>query len=507
MKLFQENFLLSFLKKRSPQFYALLFILLIAAFLRFYNYPYRYSLGEETVRDAVIGIEGARQLQFPLTGAFSSLGPFTFGAWYQYQLIIATLLLQQVYAPWIYLSVISVLYVFVIYKIGELLINKNFGLILAVLAAFSPSQVISATHLTSHNVTNFFAVLAIWIFLRLYRKNLSYWWGFSLGLVIGVGMNLHFQMSGLLIFLVLLLLYKPKRYLYFITSFLGVFVSFLPLLFFELNNHWFNVRNMYVYLVYTREMMYIPNRWLFYLRDFWPSFWADALGIPTWFAAIIIVGFIATFGFAIYKKKVTASWILLFLAFFCIFVLLRYYWGPKSFGYLNFVRPFVFIFTGYCIYHVSRMKYGMYISLLLLLGIIVYSTPRNVLQLEPDKFSTEIYKGANELLQKYPKGNFEIYECAEQYSSTYNAQVFSMLFAIDLHKRSGNDVKIGIDGGGCPKPWSAALHQKYPRLSLTAKILDFSALSEKELKDSNWKKVTMPDLYNAYARWWFKEQP
>lgn len=519
MNLFQKEFLLNFFKTRSLQFYLLLLLIVIASILRFYNYPYRYGLGEETVRDAIIGIEGARQLQFPLTGAFSSLGPFTFGPWYQYQLIIATLLFHHVYAPWIYLSIISVLYIIVIYKIGELLINRNFGLILATLAVFSPSQVISATHLTSHNTTNLFAVLAILIFLKLSKKNLSYWWGFALGFVIGVGVNLHFQMAGLLIFLFLLLLYKPKRYLYFITGIGGVFVSFLPLLFFEFNNHWFNVRNMHVYILYTRELMYVPNRWLFYLRDFWPSFWADALGVPVWFAATIIIGFIISLGFTVYKnkKRITIPWTLLFIAFLFIFVLLRYYWGPKSFGYLNFVRPFVFIFTAYFLYSLSRVRFGVYVSLGIVLAIILFSTPRNIFQMQPDPFSMKIYKAVAEVIEIYPKEKFQVYECGKEYSSTYNAEVFSVLFALDLHKRLGDNIKLGISGGGCENPISEKEkeeHEKnpsmkqnlYPKLSSTG-ILDFSVLSERELKDSGWKKVTMPSLYNAYARWWFKLQP
>src|SRR3990167_8842413 len=151
--------MIKFLKKRKIQFYIFLGILLLGAFLRFYNYPFRYGLGEETIRDAVIGIEGARQLQFPLTGSFSSLGPFTFGPWYAYQLIVFYLVFPFVYSPWIYLSIISVFYIFIMYKIGKILNGDNFGLILAFLVAISPAQIISATHLTSHNNTNLFAAL------------------------------------------------------------------------------------------------------------------------------------------------------------------------------------------------------------------------------------------------------------------------------------------------------------------------------------------------------------
>lgn len=516
MKLFKKNFLV-FLKTRSTYFYILLLLLSIASILRFYNFPSRYGLGEETVRDAVIGIEGARQLQFPLTGAFSSLGPFTFGPWYQYQLIIATLLLRHVYAPWIYLSIISIAYVFVMYKIGELLIDKKFGIILAVLAVFSPAQVISATHLTSHNATNLFAVLAIWIFLKLIKKNLSYWWGFLLGFVIGIGMNLHFQMTGLLIFLVLILLYKPKKYLYFITGILGVFATFIPLLFFELNNHWFNVRNMYVYMLYSRKLMYVPNRWLFYLRDFWPGFWADSLGIPILLASAIIIGFIVVFGFSFYKKKLKISWILLFVAFLLMFISLRYYWGPRFYGYLNFLRPFVFIFTAYFIYKFFNIKLGKYIALGILLTIVLFSMPRNISQMQKDPFSKNVYAAADQILLKYPQDKFQIFHCSKKYSPSYNAEVFSMLFVLNLNKKIGDGIKIGIDSRECKYPIpdrdkdklisNSSAKQELYAMPGSVSILDFSNLSEKEVISSGWKKISMPDIYNIYARWWFKEQP
>lgn len=316
-----------FLKRIKLQHYLLFLIILLGAILRFYNYPYRYSLGEETVRDAVIGIEGARQLQFPLTGSFSSLGPFTFGPWYAYQLIIFYLISPFVYSPWLYLSIISVAYIFIMYKIGKILGGDWLGVILAFLAAISPAQIISATHLTSHNNTNLFAGLAIWIFLILVYKQKSNWRSFIFGLIIGIGMNLHFQMGGLLILPVILLLYK-RKYVNFVSSVCGVFVSFIPMLIFEINNHWFTTRNIFYYLLYGKNAIYVPNRWLFYVRDFWPSFWSDALGVPVWFASFLIIAFLILLVRAYYKKKLSIGMILLIGVFLFNFILLRYYWGP-----------------------------------------------------------------------------------------------------------------------------------------------------------------------------------
>src|SRR3990167_5364189 len=202
-------------KRNRRDVIKLTIIILLGSFLRLFNFPYRYGLGEETVRDEVVGIEAARELQLPLTGAFSSLGPFTFGPLYTYQVAFSYLVLPFNYSPWIYLSLISIFYIYIIYKIGEILNGKNFGLILAFIAAVSPAQIISATHLTSHNNTNLFAALSIWVFLIILSKDKSKWWNFLLGLIIGIGMNLHFQMGGLLI-LPLILFISKRKYLNFL---------------------------------------------------------------------------------------------------------------------------------------------------------------------------------------------------------------------------------------------------------------------------------------------------
>lgn len=494
-------------KKEKLPFYLLLLILLLGAFFRFYNYPYRYSLGEETIRDAVIGIEGARELQFPLTGSFSSLGPFTFGPWYAYQLIIFNLLIPFVYSPWIYLSLISILYIFICYKIGELLKDKVFGLILAFLVAFSPAQIISATHLTSHNNTNLFAVLAIWIFLRLALKKLSRWWGFIFGLVLGIGMNLHFQMTGLLILPLILLIYKRKNYLHFVTTAAGVFMSFLPLLFFELNNHWFTTRNLTYFLVYGKNAIYIPNRWLFYLRDFWPSFWADALGVPVWLGTATIITFLIALILAYYRKKISLPLTLLFIAFLFNFLLLRYYWGPKFFGYLNFLRPFVFIFTAFAISTFSDFKPKLKLAVIVLfLAILFLGASKRIYftTFQQDPFSLKMYEAISEVETKYPSSKFTLYSCSKTYVSSYNSSTFSLLLLLELkNKLDKNGIKIGLQEK-CDHPRGTLL--VYPKLSEIG-IFDFSSASESALLEKGWQPLSFSKLYDSYARWWFKEQP
>lgn len=491
------------LRKKYLSLYALILILAGASVLRLYNFPYRYGLGVETVRDAIIGIEGARQLQFPLIGSFSSLGPFTFGPWYAYQLIIATMILPFAYSPWIYLSAISILYIFIMYKIGHLLKGKWFGLVLAFISAISPAQVISATHLTSHNNTNLFAALSLWIFLKVMSKNLSYWWGFALGLVIGIGMNLHFQMAGLLVLPLIILFYKRKKYLYFLTSAVGVIIAFIPLLFFELNNNWFNTRNIFYYVTQGKNAIYVPNRWLFYVRDFWPSFWADALGVPVWIASLAIVLFIVTLSWAFYKKKISQSMILVIVAFVFNFILLRYYWGPRYFGYLNFLRPFVFIFTTFAILNLGKERSRRYIVAFSLLALLVFAMPKVMPELEKDSFTMNMYKAVSDLERIYPDKSFVLYTCSLTIQTARESEVYSLLFILDSkHKFNKNGKKIGLLSD-CKFPNN--VDPKSSKISAIG-LYDFSNASEKSLLDKGWKYVTFGQIYNSHAKWWIKQQ-
>lgn len=497
--------MINFLKRQKIQFYIFLGILLLGTILRFYNYPYRYSLGEETIRDAVIGIEGARELQFPLTGSFSSLGPFTFGPWYAYQLIIFHLILPFIYSPWIYLSIISVLYIFIMYKIGKILGGDIFGLILAFLVAISPAQIISATHLTSHNNTNLFAALSVWIFLILLTKNKSKWWNLLLGFIIGVGMNLHFQMSGLLILPLILLIYKRKL-LNFMYSALGVIFAFIPMLVFETNNHWFTTRNIFFYITEGKNAIYVPNRWLFYVRDFWPAFWSDALGVPVWLGGGTIILFIVFIAWFIYKRKFSKNLLLLIIAFLFNFILLRYYWGPRFFGYLNFLRPFVFIFTAFAIFNLRYKK--VYVGLLLLPLILFFSYPRIVSELSKDGFSENIRTGVNQLEQKYSNKKFTLYTCENKYTESYNASAFSVLFLLESkNKISDNGIKIALENDCIfPKKSEFLEKEEYPLLNNIG-IRDFSSASNSAILEAGWRPLTFARMYTQYARWWFDLQP
>ncbi|MBI2596782.1 glycosyltransferase family 39 protein, partial [Candidatus Daviesbacteria bacterium] len=382
------------------------------------------------------------------------------------------------------------------YKIGKILGGDIFALVLAFLVAISPAQIISATHLTSHNNTNFFAALLIWIFLILIIKNKSGWWNLLLGFIIGIGMNLHFQMGGLLILPLILFAYK-RKFLNLIYSGLGVIIAFIPMLIFEMNNHWFTTRNIFFYLTEGRKAIYVPNRWLFYVRDFWPSFWSDALGIPIWLGYILIILFIASLIWLGWKKKLSKNWVILISAFLFNFILLRYYWGPRFFGYLNFLRPFLFIFTAFAIINIKYKK--AYVGLVLLPFIIFFSYPRILSELARDSFSTLIRERVIEVKQKYPNKKFTLYTCARKHTGAYNSSIFAMLFLFELEdKISDNGIKIAAESD-CKLPKINELTEKVEYPLLSGGIRDFSTASNSAILEAGWKPLTFSRMYDEYA--------
>ena len=146
----------------------LLFSIVLLAFIfKFWNFPSRYGIGYDGSRDAIVSYEAKSQLQLPLTGSFSSIGPITFGPWYYWYITTANFLIPSIWAPWISISLASLGMIFLMYLIGKKLVSVKFGLILASLAAISPAQIVASVNLQQHALVGFFTSLSIYLFLIL----------------------------------------------------------------------------------------------------------------------------------------------------------------------------------------------------------------------------------------------------------------------------------------------------------------------------------------------------
>src|SRR3989344_2327345 len=493
----------------------LLGIILIAIFLRFYNIPFRYPFGEDSIRDALIAFQGARELQLPLTGSFSSLGPFTFGPWYYFHLIIFSLLIRLEYAPWVFMGICSVLFVLVVYKIGEYLEGKKFGLLVSSLSAVAISQV-GTVDLSNPNLVPIYSALAILILIKILRNKVSLWWTYLLGIVIGIGINIHYQAFGLLIIPFILFLKKEKRAVNFFSAIIGIFTAFIPLILFDLNNHWYNLKNLVYYYTVGKNAIYVANRWLFYLRDFWPSHLSEFFGVSPKLGPLLSISIFVSVVIALFKRKVNKQLFYLSLIFIFNFVLLRYYWGQRSFYHLLYLQPYILILIGYFFWLCMRFgKISRYVAIFLFILFLAFMFNNSLRLLKSNSLNIHARKQASVLLDLYPNRKFALYNCVLNYK--FRTESVSYLLALK-NKIDDNGFKIGFIDDKCSYPPTSKLsslqatasaqilNETYPRIKNT-EAFDMSRALNSSLETLGWGPISPKIIYDSTLRWWFNEKP
>lgn len=501
----------------------LIAILLLATLLRFWNFSSRISLGGDSARDAFVAAHGSAVLQLPLTGPFSSLGQFTFGPWYYYELILAERITNNPYAPWIFLNLVSIATVYFMYLFGKRMVNTEVGLLVALLVSIAPAQLSAAKGLTNPNLVSLFATGSLVLFLSLLEKRPIFVhqkaWG--LGVMLGLGVNHHYQMAGMLL-LPIFLLFRRGSLMLIIEAYVGVAITFLPLLFFDLNNHWYTLRHLFETYIDGKNRIYVPNRWLFYLRDFWPQFWAYTFGVPVYVAVAMIVGAALVAIRFVAKKKFTIPWISVLLLFGIQFFMLRYYWGERFMGYLQYLHPYVFLATAIVLWQTKILPMGKYVYPLIVFLVVIASLPAALRELRPEEFYVNIVSRVDTLEKLYPSSRgYRLYSCDR------SGWDYTQAMGYVLHMRG----KLQPDGVAIGIPTACVQELALPSnllptgtksittLELTALrdtaypfIPDFSAVDISQASDSareraGFAEVSLIKIYNSTVRWWFNEQP
>lgn len=225
------------------------------------------------------------------------------------------------------------------YTIGFLLEGRSFGLILALIATFSRNQILTATELVNPSVIGFYTGVLLLLFLWLWKKGPNKQVGLLFGIMFGLTVNTHYQAAGLFSLLLTLFLFGKKYFATFIQSMKGLFVTFLPLLFFEVTNQWFDTRHLVRYLLVDQYAIWTPMRWLTYVNDFWPRFIAFVLGGEKGFGLLVMLIIAFVFGVQILRGKLPSIYLLLVLNFAILVVIIRYYQGRVEVGYSRSGAP------------------------------------------------------------------------------------------------------------------------------------------------------------------------
>lgn len=487
-------------------------VLCIAITLRFYNFSNRITMGVDSARDAFVSLEGARLFQMPLTGPFISIAPVTTGPWYWIQLILFRLIIPTNYAPWLLLATYSVFMVVVMYYIGILLEGARFGLILALITTFAQNQIQVATELTNPSVIGFYTALIILLFIVLVKRGPSNRLGLLLGLIFGITLNTHYQTAGLISLLVAFLFFGKKYISTLVQVCKGVFITFLPLLYFELNNHWYNTRHMLRYILVDQYNIWTPMRWLTYVNDFWPRFIAFVLGGEKLFGFTVMTMIVFVFFVQMIRRKWTQVYYFLFLSFLIQVIIIRYYRGEKFFGYLQFFHPYLILFTGYVINWVYQFRHGRFFGFAVILLYLLMVMPSSINRWQSDVFTNKVHRLTKNMYEVFGPGPFKIYKC----QSSTNWDIAGIVLQLDMDKKYSSTGKPLIYKWGCSFPYfrhdGTRIYQEeaqeaeklFPKFE---NLFDVSIASPAALLAVDWVEASPAGMYQSSARWWMDEQP
>lgn len=473
----------------------LLAVMLVAVFFRFYNTPNRYGFDYDPTRDVLIVNYAASVLQFPLSGPPSGIGPFTFGPWYYYQLIFFKIIFPAAYSPWIYIGIISTISVFITHKIGLLLGGKKMGLLLAALAALSPAETGQIRALSNPTLIPLYTSLAIWMFIKFVKDNPPLWMSFLWGLILGVGINNHYQMLGLLPLPIILFIYKKDKRWIGISSFIaGMFIAFLPLLVFNFTHGWNTVKGVLFYVMQGAGGTHIPNRWLSYVGDFWPIFLSYVLGISSQWGLLTGLFMALLIAYLLIKKKMSITYVFLVVVFGINFLVLRFFPGQREYYYLLYLHPFIFILFGLSISYMFKFKLLKYFGFLMLLAVLIGMVSESIVRLAPATDQLQFKNEAKKIMSNSPNRKFVLYECQSSQGNRVRGVTF---FLYNSGRISEDGVKIAYSNNKCPFPTDSNLSLEHLQ---GIEAIDISSISDQLLLKYGWKMVTPKSIFNQLSR-------
>ncbi|MCL5970877.1 MAG: glycosyltransferase family 39 protein [Patescibacteria group bacterium] len=404
------------------QFITVVFILILAAFLRLYRIAdYMTFLGDEG-RDVLV-VYNILHGKLTLLGPTSSVGGFFLGPIYYY--FMAPFLLLSNYnpvGPAIMVALIGVATVFLIYKFCSELFNKRAGLIAASLYAISPLVIAYSRSSWNPNPLPFFSLLSL---LALYKGVVkkNYKLIFASGILLGIAMQLHYLATFLAFIMLLYILLTEilavkfnfknalqiliKKYGLILSGFI---VGWFPFLAFEIRHGFLDFKNIFNFILHSGDTGAGSN-FLFTTYDvffrlfgrlivaFPPPeqfFKYDSIALNLWIGFVLTLAILSS-GFLLFnfyksfkhKNESFNKYLLIVLWFFVGISLFGFYKKSIYDYYFSFMFPVPFIMLGLLmsfIYENKKIKYfGKIISITLFIFLFFINIQGLPFRYEPNR--------------------------------------------------------------------------------------------------------------------------
>lgn len=493
---------ISFIKKHR---YAIIIIciLLVAAFLDFYNFPNRWGIGDDNTRDISIAKIALARHQLPLIGSFSSAGPFVFGPLFYWVLMGSYVIFPFWFLAPVFVTGLSIFgTVGLLIACGYLLGGKRLSIIIGILATTAPQMIGRSLAVGQHTFVPITAS-ALFLFFILYWKKKNIVYAFLMGLFLGAAISFHYQALNLMIFFFAILFIPKmswiKRILGLVLMIIGFTIPATPLIIWDSQQQWANLRNLMDYFLIAQYRLYVPNSWKLFLFTYLPSFWAYVVGgySLTGLFLMIVTGVVTLF--AIIKKKISFIMAVFAVMFAILLVVNRYYKGERSEGYLLYLLPFILLFTAWSIdgifAYTAKTKYKMLGQIIgaLILVVILVGNSVQVKRIEADiNITTSVNKTIDFLVKKYPNKKFVVYDYKNR-SGALSQPLGLFLSLRHLTSQQGMPIGFSCPGGDCPQhlPVITTIDGK--------QIVDMRGVANRNSR--MWTKTNPVNMYDSLIGW------
>lgn len=492
---------------RNKKFNWSLFVILsVSSFLRFYNYDTRWGLAYDQAWFAVIARHALSTFQLPFLGPFASGGPFQTGGEWFWIVMIGTLLNPfSVISPWIFITLLSLVQVYLLYLLGKQFEGKVFGYIVATIGAFSISQILQGTNLTNQMPSSLCATLLLFAIVLFFKKE-KFIYLFLIGLSVGLSSSIHLQGILLLIPLACFIIgsksFSPKKLM---VIGLGVLVPWLPVLFVDFQNNFYNTKNMLAYLLGSQNKVSyeeLGRRWLTFLTDYVPASWGRMIGGNRIFGYLEILLLGATFIYSVIKRKVEKKWVIVFISTICMTITLRYIRTPLYENYTTFIHPFVFLLIGWSLLVVYRLN--KYVGIFIISVLVGFSLFYVVDDISHSTNYTDITtrRYVKFLKNKYPNEKFAIYDY--EYGNKHKT-VPLVLYLMTEGLIDDNGHKVGMTIAAGKAQFKMLPHKAIDGDVGAYQLFDINSSSSAVLQKAKWAFVNPSIIYDS-VQYWYKDK-
>lgn len=494
--------LLNFLKK-NWYFAAVVGIILLTVFLRFYHYDMRWGFAYDQIHDALVARYSLLHVKLPILGPFSSAGAFVTGPeWYWFIMIGMLWDPFWILSPWIFITFLYCASVYVLVYVGEKIGGKIMGIIVGLLAATSAANISQSVNLTNQSPIMIYSTLSLFFFERFFSTKKSIYL-FLAGLMVGLAVNTHLEGVLLIPLLVGICLVRRffRKNIFFLVG--GFFIPFIPLIIFDLQHHFFNSHNMLQYYLhdqYKVSLDVLGRNWKTYLFLFWPKSIAGIIGGYTLLGYGTGILLVSSILFYITKDRSSKIITSIIFAFIIATFFMRYSRTPLYESYLMFLHPWVFILVGYILTKMCK-KYVIF-SVCILVVLVTGSIGK---VFEEINFSTNTtyafsQKAIKSLTKKYPGKKFSFYDYHNKSTTLSTGVSLTADMAGLVDEEHG--MRIGI----------AAAEKMQKEIVLPVMYVNgialyvLDSLSREEFTKQLWFGVSSKEMYHATQEWFIAEK-